>query len=214
MNLIRWAKSPEYTTCVEEMTKGLKALGISVFYDNFEQESLWGKSGAEEFEKIFSEQSAYVVMFISKEYKHKAWPRHERRSAFSRMIKEDREYILPVHFDDTRIEGIPDNRIHFTASEYTPAELARKIAKKLDVPLNTGANHPEPVVNLEWIGVIVSDPRFHGWIKFTHWGNDTHPRPPQKGDTVRLAGSSGHPVTITEVAESRLGGWKVNTASG
>ena len=46
-------------------------------------------------------RTAYVVVFISKAYVEKTWPRHERRAALSRMIQEQGEYVLPVRFDDT-----------------------------------------------------------------------------------------------------------------
>ena len=46
-------------------------------------------------------------MFISQAYVEKAWTRHERRLALSRMIREPGEYILPVRFDDTSVPGLP-----------------------------------------------------------------------------------------------------------
>jgi len=50
---------------VEEVARHLANRSIAVFYDGFEQASLWGQSGAEAFHKAFAQQSAYVVMFIS-----------------------------------------------------------------------------------------------------------------------------------------------------
>ncbi len=111
------------------MARHLQIRDIDVFYDGFAEELLWGKSGAEAFEKVFAEQSAYVVMFISKEYRDKAWCRHERRAALSRMIEEEREYVLPVRFDDTEIDGLSTDMLYMNADENTPAELAAKIEK-------------------------------------------------------------------------------------
>lgn len=196
---------------VEEVAQQLKDRGISVFFDGFEKSTLWGTSAAEAFHKVFAEQSVYVVMFISRDHSEKEWPRHERRATFSRMIKERREYVLPVRFDDTKIDGLPDDVIYQNANEITPDQLAAMIHKKLGEPSVTDPQPPEPKMILNWMGEVVNDPRFRGWIKLTHWGNDTHPRPPQKGDTVTLAGTSGLPETITEAVKSALGGWKVNT---
>ena len=78
-----------------------------MFYDGFEQAGLWGKDGTEVFHGVYAERATYVVMFISEAYATKAWTRHERRSALSRMLKEENEYILPVRFDDTPIPGLP-----------------------------------------------------------------------------------------------------------
>ena len=58
----------------------------------------------------FQSQAAYVVMCVSRAYVEKAWPRHERRSALSRMIEDKREYVLPVRFDDTQVPGLPERR--------------------------------------------------------------------------------------------------------
>ena len=72
-------------------------------------------------------------MFISKEYVEKAWTRHERRSALSRMIEDDREYVLPVRFDDTYVPGLPEDMIFLYANQLTPAELSVMVAEKLGV---------------------------------------------------------------------------------
>lgn len=118
---------------VGEVAKHLKERGIRVFYDDFEAVALWGTRGAEVFHQVFAEQSAYVVMFISREYRDKVWPRHERRAALSRMTKEPREYILPVRFDDTSIDGLPGDMIYLKADEYPPADLSAIIIEKLEV---------------------------------------------------------------------------------
>ena len=123
---------------VEEVARHLQDRGINVFYDEFVEVLLWGKSGAEAFEKVFAEQSAYVVMFISKEYRDKRWCRHERRAALSRMIEEKREYVLPVRFDDTQIDGLPKDILYLEADKNKPAELAVKIAEKIGAKPSTG----------------------------------------------------------------------------
>ena len=116
---------------VEEVARHLDAHSVAVFYDRFEEAYLWGKSGAEAFHSIFCNQSDYTVMFVSEEYVRKSWPRHERRSAFSRMLEEEREYILPVRFDDAVCEGLPNDVIFEDARRRTPAEIASLIARKL-----------------------------------------------------------------------------------
>ncbi|MCY4674376.1 MAG: TIR domain-containing protein [Bacteroidetes bacterium] len=116
---------------VEKVAEHLRERDIKVFYDGFEEVSLWGKSGAEAFEKVFAEQSAYVVMFISEEYRDKRWCRHERRAALSRMIEEKCEYVLPVRFDDTQIDGLPKDILYLEVDKNKPAELAAKITEKL-----------------------------------------------------------------------------------
>jgi len=48
----------------------------------------------------------FVVMFISHHYAEKVWTNHERQAAQSRALTERGEFILPVRFDDTPIEGL------------------------------------------------------------------------------------------------------------
>ena len=63
---------------VEEVARHLQSRSIGVFYDGFEEVSLWGRSGAEAFHEAFAEHSAYVVMFISEAYVSKAWPKSRK----------------------------------------------------------------------------------------------------------------------------------------
>ena len=123
----------EQRSYVHEVARHLQARSIAVFYDGFERVQLWGRNGTEAFQEAFACQTAYVVMCVSKAYILKAWPRHERRSALSRMIEYEREYVLPVRFDDTQVPGLPEDLIFLDANQFTPAELSLMVAEKLGV---------------------------------------------------------------------------------
>ena len=143
---------------VEGVARHLQSRSIAVFYDGFETVSLWGRSGAEAFHEAFAKQSAFVVMFISGAYVAKVWTRHERRSALSRMIQEEGEYILPVRFDDTRVPGIPSDIIYVRARNYTPAQLAIMIAHKLGVhPFAGKASQVPPPIMTSTTGEVAFD---------------------------------------------------------
>ena len=118
---------------VDEVARALQSRGIAVFYDEFEKVLLWGKYLTEEFQRIYEKDSGRVVLFISREYVEKAWPRHERRSALSRAVQESSEYVLPVRFDDTEVLGLPSDINYLNAEDYSPSELAAMIAEKLGV---------------------------------------------------------------------------------
>ena len=64
----------EQRSDVEKVAEHLQKRSLAVFYDGFEKVQLWGKNGVEAFHDAFARQSAYVVMFISREYVEKAWP--------------------------------------------------------------------------------------------------------------------------------------------
>jgi len=128
----------EQRAYVRQVAEALAARHIAVFYDEFQANVLWGKDGAEHFHQIYSRDTQYVVMFISADYVKKAWTRQERRSAISRQMKGDVEYILPVRFDDTEVPGLPDTLQYLLANRLTPAELAVEIAKKIGVRPTAG----------------------------------------------------------------------------
>ena len=116
---------------VERVAVHLRKNEVAVFYDYDKKIEMWGKNLSEYLGRIYSEESEYVVMFISREYVEKEWPSHERQHALCRRIKERREYILPVRFDDVTIPGLPDNVVYLNANEFTPESLADAIAKKI-----------------------------------------------------------------------------------
>ena len=148
----------EQRAYVDEVARHLRSRAISVFYDRFEQESLWGRSAAEEFNKVFGGQSEYVVMFISAAYVSKSWPNHERRSALSHMVSKRGEYILPVRFDDTPVPGLPTDTIYESAQKLPPAQLSALIAKKLGIrPFAGKASQRPPPRTTAPTGKVVFD---------------------------------------------------------
>jgi hypothetical protein len=130
---------------VRGVASAVAARGIAVFYDEFEAVNLWGKDGVEYFHQVFATDAAYVVMFISADYVAKSWTRHERRATLSRAITEDREFVLPVRFDDTDVPGIPSTVQYLKAEDYTPAALAALISEKIGIaPLSMKASDVPP----------------------------------------------------------------------
>ena len=123
---------------VQEVARHLQAKSIPLFYDGFKTSELWGRDGSEYLGEVFSELAEYVVVFISEDYMASRWPRHELRAALGRMLREEREYILPVRFDNTPVKGLPETMFYLEAKRFTPAELASKIIEKLGIPAFTG----------------------------------------------------------------------------
>lgn len=116
---------------VEEVAELLRKNDVSVFYDNYEQATLWGKNLIEHLHKVYSSSARYCVMFISKHYAEKVWPTHERRSAFEKAIEAKEEYILPARFDDTVIPGLHKHVHYIDLRRETPTSLAKLIMRKL-----------------------------------------------------------------------------------
>jgi hypothetical protein len=116
---------------VEEVAKILKDNGVKVFYDMFEQIDLWGKDLGIHFDFVYRKAAKYCIPFISETYKQKIWTNHEIKTAISRAINSNEEYILPARFDDTEIEGIRPTIGYLDLRNFTPEQLANAILSKL-----------------------------------------------------------------------------------
>lgn len=118
---------------VELVAKELKDRGVTVFYDENQRAVLWGKNLAEELDRIYRKASRYCVAFISQHYARKQWARHERRSAMARAVREDDEYLLPVRFDDTELDGLQTDVAYIDLRQVAPASLAELLVAKLGI---------------------------------------------------------------------------------
>jgi hypothetical protein len=118
---------------VERVANFLRAQGLRVFYDMYEDVELWGKDLYQHLDDIYQNKAKYTVIFISKDYKEKLWTNHELKSAQARAFAESEEYILPARFDDTTIPGVRATVGYIDLNGLTPFKFARKIQKKLGV---------------------------------------------------------------------------------
>jgi hypothetical protein len=98
----------ENRSYVHDVAVHLRALGVRVFFDEYEEVGLWGKDLYEHLDDVYKNSARYCVMFISQYYSTKLWTTHERRSAQERAFKENAEYILPARFDSTPVPGLRD----------------------------------------------------------------------------------------------------------
>ena len=116
---------------VERVADALTRLGITVFYDRYEQAVLWGKDLYQHLNEVYKSKCKYCIIFISKAYSEKLWTRHELKSAQTRAFKENEEYILPVRFDDTDIPGMNSTVGYIDGTVISPEDLAELAAKKI-----------------------------------------------------------------------------------
>lgn len=117
---------------VEEVAKLLQGYGVKVFYDKFEEHTLWGKNLIDYLQEIYKEKAKYTIMFISEHYAKKAWTTHERKSMQERAFRESEEYILPARFDDTEIPGLYSTISYIDLNSKTPYEFAKVILQKIN----------------------------------------------------------------------------------
>ncbi len=115
----------------ESIANKLNESGARVFYDNFEEENLWGKNLYEYLTKVYSESARFCVMLLSKNYANKSWTTLERQSAQARAFREQNEYILPIRLDNTAIPGLHET-IGYISFENTGIDkIVELIIRKL-----------------------------------------------------------------------------------
>jgi hypothetical protein len=130
---------------VEMVAEQLKARNISVFYDLYEEETLWGKDLYVHLTDLYRKKACYTLMFVSKHYCEKLWTNHERKAAQSRAFEESGEYILPARFDDSEVPGLLPTTGYINLRTKSPAEVAILVGKKLGVnPYETNAHSVPP----------------------------------------------------------------------
>lgn len=116
---------------VSQVAALLKSQGISVFYDLYEEENLWGKNLYDYLSDVYQNQAIYTIMFISASYKQKMWTNLERQAMQARAFQENQEYILPAKFDDTEITGVLSTVGYIDLRTKTPEQFAKIIERKL-----------------------------------------------------------------------------------
>ncbi len=117
---------------VERVAAELRAYGVKVFYDKYEETTLWGKNLYTYLSEVYKDKAYFTVMFISAAYKQKLWTNHERESAQARAFEESREYILPAKFDDSvEVPGVLSTIGYISLRKLLPEDFAKKIVAKL-----------------------------------------------------------------------------------
>ncbi len=81
-------------------------IDVPVFYDELYESNYLGKAWSKEFERIFVNDSRYVVCLLDSFHKDKIWPTFERDCFKKRVPNGD---VIPIYLDDTLFVGIPDD---------------------------------------------------------------------------------------------------------
>lgn len=153
---------------VEKVASFLKNFGVKVFYDDFNQDEIWGKNLFEYLQDIYQNKAKYTIVFISEHYKNKKWTRHEYRSVQVRALNEiEKEYILPVKFDDTELPGLNENLAYISAKNKTPKDIADFFIKKIGLIFNQrwwGKWERSSIVLSNTGSLLIKDVKQNGFI--------------------------------------------------
>ena len=116
-----------------EIGERLRHAGVRVFYDEFYQPELWGKSLSDEFRKRYGPRSRFVVPLISRHYAIKDWTDFEFTIAREEALRRTHEFILPVRLDDTVLVGLRSDVAYLDFGREGIDGVVSTILKKLGV---------------------------------------------------------------------------------
>jgi hypothetical protein len=116
----------------QKLAESLREKNVTVFYDRFEQDDLWGKNLYDHLSMIYKDSARYCVMFLSESYASKSWTNLERKNAQARAFEENREYILPIKIDDTEIPGLPRTIGYMDVRTHSIEEIVSALMNKLN----------------------------------------------------------------------------------
>ena len=119
---------------VSECAEIFHALGIKVFYDSYETDTLLGKDLYSFLSNIYQKHARFAVVFISEAYKKKLWTKHELKYICARVFAQEDEYLLPVKLDETELEEVPPT-IGYILGD-SPLKVAITIARKINPALD------------------------------------------------------------------------------
>ncbi|MFA9200805.1 MAG: TIR domain-containing protein [Cypionkella sp.] len=106
--------------------------GLTVFYDDFEQATLWGSFLPEKLVEIYRDKAGSCVVLVSEAYKRKRFTTHEWRAAQERALNEPSlAYILPVRLDDTVLDGMFDSVGYVDGRKHSMRAVARLVYEKI-----------------------------------------------------------------------------------
>lgn len=117
---------------VREMAEALKNQGVRTFFDEDFVVPMWGEDLVEYFNAMYGKRARFMLMFVSRHYAEKAWPKLEMRAGLARALDQDETYILPIRLDDADFpSGLPWTRGFLDARRMGVDGVARAFVEKL-----------------------------------------------------------------------------------
>lgn len=96
----------EHRELARQLAGRLHELDVSVFFDEDFESKFLGKRLGDEFERVFSQGSRFVLCLLETHHRQKVWPTFERDVFAPRVNNHE---VIPIFLDDTRFPGIPED---------------------------------------------------------------------------------------------------------
>lgn len=141
------------------IANNLASKKIKVFYDDFEKSNLWGKELVIHLDQVYRKKAKFCLILISKEYKEKIWTKLEFKSALTRSIMQNEEYILPLKIDNIELDGLRPTIGYISIKKNSKKELDNVINLILEkferfIPEKNTQSSPKYIENIIKINKI------------------------------------------------------------
>lgn len=121
--------SGEVRDIARDVRTRLRNEGFSVYFDEDYEEEMLGRDGSLYLRRIYSKESRYCVVLISKGYDASAWTGLERESIQAREINGESGVLIPVLVDGYRPEWLPATRIYFEMAKRAVPDLVTLLGR-------------------------------------------------------------------------------------
>jgi len=108
----------------------LEILDTSVFFDEFFENNYLGTAWHTQFQRVFGEQSRFVICLLDRHYMEKIWPTFERESFGPRLAEHS---VIPIFLDETPVPGMPRDTIGIIFEELAVAgkDLTNRVTDEI-----------------------------------------------------------------------------------
>jgi hypothetical protein len=114
-----------------ELRNALVKRRFKVFFDEDFEDEMLGKDGIEYLRKVYSEESRYCVVLISKEYDKRIWTKLEREIMQARQLSSGDDILLPVLIGDYKPRWLLASRIYFDLRNRSITDLVELLKNKV-----------------------------------------------------------------------------------
>jgi hypothetical protein len=131
--------------------------GFKVFFDEDFETEMFGKDGLSYMRKIYSEESRYCIVLVSKEYDKRDWTNLEREMIEARELKSGHNIVLPILTSDYKPAWLSSKRIYFNLKKRSIEELIKILVKKASPSMIDDAPERKALKKNPYKGLIPYD---------------------------------------------------------
>lgn len=114
-----------------QVARCLRAVGITVYYDEWNENETVGRLLHDELRSIYFERSLHCVALVSHEYFQGQWPGIEWDAIAARAQEGGREFLTIVSLDGIRPSFDSESPIQCVLNERRPTVIARAVLEKI-----------------------------------------------------------------------------------